>query len=159
MSLYADDDFLLTIAHQARVAYGTQRLNACSEALQQRQTLATLGIDAADDEWQRRFRRLCKLLRIDRNVRLLQSTFLKTPIAVGLIKPLIIVPASVFLQMDPRQLECIIAHELIHIRRYDCLINILQSVVEIAFFYHPAVWWISKARCWALNVTATSPER
>ena len=49
MSLYADDDFLLTIAHQARVAYGTQRLNACWEALQQRQTLATLGIDAADD--------------------------------------------------------------------------------------------------------------
>jgi len=103
----------------------------------------TIGIDAADDEWHRRFAGLCKLLRVDHNVRLLRSTFIKTPIAVGLIKPLIIMPASVFLQMDPRQLECIIAHELVHIRRYDCLINILQSVVEIAFFYHPAVWWIS----------------
>jgi len=103
----------------------------------------TLGVGPADGEWQARFAKLCDLLRVDRKVELLQSGFVNTPIAVGFIKPLIIVPASVFMQMDPRQLECIIAHELIHIRRYDCLVNVFQSVVEILFFYHPAVWWIS----------------
>lgn len=49
MSLYADDDFLHTIAHQAQVGYGTQRLNVCWDALQQWQTHATLGTYAAHD--------------------------------------------------------------------------------------------------------------
>ena len=103
----------------------------------------TLGIAPADNGWQKRFQRLAISLGIDRKVALLQSSFIQTPIAVGLIKPLIIIPASVFLQMDPSQLECIIAHELIHIRRYDCVINVFQSVAEIFFFYHPAIWWMS----------------
>jgi peptidoglycan/xylan/chitin deacetylase (PgdA/CDA1 family) len=94
----------------------------------------TTGVSPVDGEWQRRFAQLSRLLAVDRKVILLRSSFLK---------PLIIVPTSVFLQMDPGQLESIIAHELIHIRRYDCLVNIFQSIAEILFFYHPAVWWIS----------------
>jgi beta-lactamase regulating signal transducer with metallopeptidase domain/peptidoglycan/xylan/chitin deacetylase (PgdA/CDA1 family) len=103
----------------------------------------TTGVSPVDGEWQRRFAQLCRLLAVDRKVTLLRSSFVNTPIAVGFLKPLIIVPTSVFLQMDPGQLESIIAHELIHIRRYDCLVNIFQSIAEILFFYHPAVWWIS----------------
>nr|MBA3769059.1 polysaccharide deacetylase family protein [Blastocatellia bacterium] len=38
----------------------------------------------------------------------------------------------------------VIAHEMIHIRRLDPLVNALQSVIETIFFYHPAVWWISR---------------
>jgi hypothetical protein len=34
MSLSADDEFLNVIAHQARVAYATQQLSTCREALQ-----------------------------------------------------------------------------------------------------------------------------
>ncbi|HXH68818.1 MAG TPA: M56 family metallopeptidase [Pyrinomonadaceae bacterium] len=47
--------------------------------------------------------------------------------------------------MNPQQLETILAHELIHIRRYDNLVNFAQSFVEILLFYHPCVWWISAA--------------
>jgi bla regulator protein blaR1 len=32
---------------------------------------------------------------------------------------------------------------LAHIKRNDYLINILQSIAEIIFFFHPAMWWIS----------------
>lgn len=95
------------------------------------------------DEWHERFARLCGEFRIGRTVQLIGSNFVQTPIAVGVFRPLIILPASVFLQMDPRQLESIIAHELVHIRRYDPLVNMLQSIAEILFFYHPGVWWIS----------------
>ena len=42
------------------------------------------------------------------------------------------------------QLESILAHELAHIRRHDYLVNLLQTVVETLFFYHPAVWWLSR---------------
>ena len=41
------------------------------------------------------------------------------------------------------QMEALLLHELAHIRRYDYLVNALQSMVEALLFYHPAVWWVS----------------
>jgi peptidoglycan/xylan/chitin deacetylase (PgdA/CDA1 family) len=95
------------------------------------------------EEWSVRFREICRGLGITRSIHLVASSSVSTPIAIGIIKPLIIVPAGLFLQMDPRQLESVIAHELIHIRRHDPLINLIQTVAEAVFFYHPALWWIS----------------
>ncbi|MEZ0274346.1 MAG: penicillin-binding transpeptidase domain-containing protein, partial [Roseimicrobium sp.] len=43
-----------------------------------------------------------------------------------------------------KEVEMILAHEFAHLRRHDYLVNLLQSVVETLFFYHPAVWWISR---------------
>src|SRR5947207_7878083 len=40
-------------------------------------------------------------------------------------------------------MEALLLHELAHIRRYDYLVNALQSMVEALLFYHPAVWWVS----------------
>ena len=102
------------------------------------------GESLINTEWHDRFSALYAKLRVDRAVRFAQSNLVSTPIAFGVFKPLIIVPAGLFLQMDPRQIESIIAHELIHIRRHDPLVNIVQNVVEVLFFYHPGVWWISK---------------
>src|SRR5439155_1147469 len=31
-----------------------------------------------------------------------------------------------------------------HVRRYDYLVNLVQSVIETLLFYHPAVWWVSQ---------------
>ena len=106
--------------------------------------IKTRGISAANAEWQERFTVLCERLKITRAVRLLQSNLVETPVVVGWLKPLILIPASVFLQINPKELETVIAHELVHIRRYDCLVNFAQSVVEVLFFYHPCAWWISK---------------
>ncbi len=41
------------------------------------------------------------------------------------------------------QLEIIIAHELAHIRRHDYLLQFIQGIIELVFFYHPVVWWLS----------------
>ena len=98
---------------------------------------------AAGGEWVGRFSQLCQKLDLQRSVRLLGSNFVKTPIAVGILKPVIIVPASVFLQIPADELETIIAHELIHIRRYDPLVNIVQNAIGTVLFYHPCVWWMS----------------
>jgi len=93
--------------------------------------------------WQAKFSGLCERLKIKQTVKLLQSKIVKTPMVIGWLKPIILVPTSVFLCMNQKELETIIAHELLHIRRYDYLINFAQSFVEVLFFYHPAVWWIS----------------
>jgi TonB family protein len=38
----------------------------------------------------------------------------------------------------------LLAHELAHIKRYDYVINLLQSLIEVFLFFHPAVKWISQ---------------
>lgn len=103
----------------------------------------TREISAVEKEWQNRFAAICARLKITQTVRLVQSNLIKTPMVVGWLKPVILIPATVFLQMSPRELETILAHELLHIRRLDNLVNCLQSFAEILFFYHPCGWWIS----------------
>ncbi len=100
-------------------------------------------IQAVDEQLQGRLAALYDRLKVRRFVGLFSSEIVGTPIAVGWLKPMIILPASALLQIDPRGLETVIAHELVHISRHDTLVNILQNVVEIVFFYHPGVRWIS----------------
>ncbi|HUS72214.1 MAG TPA: M56 family metallopeptidase [Sedimentisphaerales bacterium] len=63
--------------------------------------------------------------------------------AVGYLRPMVLLPAAMVTQMQPEMLEAVIAHELAHIRRLDLWINLAQRVTETLLFYHPAVWWLS----------------
>ena len=57
---------------------------------------------------------------------------------------MILLPTSWLTELPPDMLESIIAHELAHIRRGDLWVNLLQRVIEVLLFYHPAVWWLSQ---------------
>ncbi|HEV7644882.1 MAG TPA: M56 family metallopeptidase [Pyrinomonadaceae bacterium] len=103
----------------------------------------TRQISEPEKFWREKFSAVCEKLEITQKVKLLSSKLVETPIVIGWLKPVILIPASVFFQIDPQELETIIAHELIHIRRRDYLVNFAQSLIEILFFYHPGVWWIS----------------
>ena len=64
-------------------------------------------------------------------------------VAVGFIRPVVLIPASWLTQLTPQMIEAIIAHELAHIRRGDLWVNLVQRIIETLLFYHPAVWWLS----------------
>jgi bla regulator protein BlaR1 len=81
---------------------------------------------------------------IRRPVRLLGSMGIDTPMLVGWLRPVILLPISMLSGFTPQQIELIIAHELGHIRRWDYLVNLLQVVIETVLFYHPVVHWISR---------------
>lgn len=104
---------------------------------------ATQGCESPAEEWAARFTALCQRLRISQPVRLLCSAAVQVPLAAGWLRPVVLVPASLFTSLSPTQLEAILAHELAHIRRHDYLINLFQCAVESLFFFHPAVWWIT----------------
>jgi beta-lactamase regulating signal transducer with metallopeptidase domain/uncharacterized GH25 family protein len=88
--------------------------------------------------------RLARRMGITRTVRLLVSAIIDSPMVIGAIKPVILLPASLLCGLSPAQLESLLAHELAHVRRHDYLVNLLQGVVETVLFYHPAVWWVSR---------------
>ena len=87
--------------------------------------------------------RLKGRMRIRGTVRLLESIQVQVPMAVGWLRPVILLPATALTGLPPDQIEAILAHELAHIGRYDYLVNLVQSMVETLLFYHPAAWWIS----------------
>ena len=74
----------------------------------------------------------------------IRSANINQAVAVGLLKPMVLIPASWLSEIPLKSLEAIVAHELAHIRRFDLWVNLLQRFSEALFFYHPAVWWISK---------------
>jgi beta-lactamase regulating signal transducer with metallopeptidase domain len=98
----------------------------------------------APADWQHRLAALASRVGISGPVRLFVSSLAQTPIAVGHLRPVVLVPIGALAGLPADQLEALLAHELAHVFRYDYLANLLQSVVEALLFYHPAVWWISR---------------
>jgi hypothetical protein len=82
-------------------------------------------------------------LKISRPVRLLESALIKVPVAVGWLKPVILVPVGMLAQLSADQIESILLHELAHISRRDYLVNLVQNVVDTLFFFNPALLWVS----------------
>ncbi len=87
--------------------------------------------------------RISTQLNIVTQVQILESLKVKTPMVVGMLKPVILLPFGLISGFTPKQIECILAHELAHIKRYDFAINLFQSLIEVLLFFNPAVWWIS----------------
>ena len=88
--------------------------------------------------------RLMGKMNISKNVAIRLTSYGVSPITFGYLKPIILIPAGLVLQLTPVQLEAIIAHELAHVKRNDYLINLLQSGLEVIFFYHPCYWWMNQ---------------
>lgn len=86
---------------------------------------------------------LAQRMGMTRTLRVLVSAIPDGPSVIGWFRPAILLPAATILNLTPDQLEAILAHEIAHLRRYDDIVNIVQSVIETLLFYHPAVWWVS----------------
>ena len=93
----------------------------------------------APDVWQDRLNQLA----IKQKIRLLESYAVEAPVVFGYLKPVILMPVGIFSGLSISQVEAILAHELAHIKRNDYLINLLQSMVEIIYFFNPWVWLLS----------------
>ena len=66
------------------------------------------------------------------------------PVVFGLIRPAILLPASIITELTPDQIRAILAHEMAHLKRYDHLVVVFQRIVEAFLFFHPTTWWFSR---------------
>jgi beta-lactamase regulating signal transducer with metallopeptidase domain len=71
------------------------------------------------------------------------SEHVEVPSLIGLLRPLLLVPPGVDDSLAEEAIEAILAHELAHVRRRDFAANLVQGLVEIPLFFHPAAHWIS----------------
>lgn len=92
-----------------------------------------------------RFAWLAKRLKLRRTPRLLISDRVAAPMALGIFRTVVVLPAALLTAMSPPMIEALLIHELAHLRRSDFAVNLLQCLAETLLFYHPAVWWVSRA--------------
>lgn len=89
-----------------------------------------------EDGWARGW---IKIQGLKRRVRLRQSDRVGTPLTYGLLRPVILVPAS--MEWDDReQASYILCHELTHIRRWDPLTKLLLAAALCIHWFNPLVW-------------------
>lgn len=106
--------------------------------------LRRVGVTRAASSLESAAARIARRLGLRRAVDVWESTLTCAPIVVGYLKPVVLLPASLAASIPAAQLEAILAHELAHVRRHDFLLNLAQTLLETLFFYHPAVWWLSR---------------
>lgn len=96
-----------------------------------------------EDEWALYIKETAENLGIHRLVSLAQLASINTPVVIGYLKPVILIPMGMVTGLSTEQLQTIFLHELAHIKRNDYLVNVIQSLVEVVLFFNPFVWRIS----------------
>lgn len=96
-----------------------------------------------DKTWTTRFGLLLAKLDVGQAIELRETSRIATPMVVGVLRPIVLMPIGLLTGISPQQFEAIVAHELAHIRRHDYLINLIQSIVEVVYFFNPVLWWLS----------------
>jgi beta-lactamase regulating signal transducer with metallopeptidase domain len=109
--------------------------------------------DCVDLAVVRRVRHLATSLGIRRDVRLLQADELAAPVAFGVWRPAVALPATFAGDFAPRQQEAILAHELAHLAAFDPAWQFFADLVCAALWWHPAAWW-ARHRLHATSETA-----
>jgi beta-lactamase regulating signal transducer with metallopeptidase domain len=105
--------------------------------------LRTTALTECPDAVRAAFARLAKAIGLRRTVLLRISSAIAGPVTVGALRAIVLLPVSAVTLLSLDELEVVLAHELAHVRRADFFWNLVQTVVETLFFFHPAVWWIS----------------
>ena len=96
-----------------------------------------------NNEWSDLLQHLAQQLEIGKVVSLAQSARIHSPLIVGFLKPMVLIPVGMFSGLSSEQIETIFIHELAHIRRHDYIVNLIQSIFETVFFFNPFVWILS----------------
>jgi beta-lactamase regulating signal transducer with metallopeptidase domain len=76
-------------------------------------------------------------LGIIKPVKVYVSEWISSPLTIGFIKPLILLPVSAINNLTVQQLEAILLHELSHIKRQDYIINLVLSLMQTVLYFNP----------------------
>src|SRR5262245_51090311 len=89
----------------------------------------------------------CGALRAGK-VRLALSDEIRSPILLGVLRPMIVFPADIAAWTTSAERCAMLRHELAHVARRDHYVNLFQTVLGAVFFFHP----LARYACRQLSV-------
>lgn len=84
-------------------------------------------------------RRLARVMRVPRRLRFLRSDRVAMPMAFGVWRPAVVLPADAD-QWSTDRLRAVLLHELGHVRRRDCLSQVAANLALALLWFHPLAW-------------------
>ena len=101
------------------------------------QKLKTIGIKKIDSGLRVWVNRIAQQIGLLKPIRVYVSSLISSPITIGFIKPIILIPVSAITHLNSSQIEAVLLHELTHIRRNDYLMNFVLVLIKTIFYYNP----------------------
>lgn len=78
------------------------------------------------------------------NARVVTDEAVDGPLVQGCVRPRILLPASLVRSWSRKELDAVLLHELIHLRRLDPAARAFGNLLQIVYFFHPVVWWVRR---------------
>jgi len=103
------------------------------------QFIRTSGLKKIDVNWRMYVRRTAAAMGITREVKIWLSEWVTSPVTIGYLKPIILIPVAAISNLTPHQVEAVILHELSHIHRYDYFLNLILSFIKTILYFNPFV--------------------
>jgi len=99
--------------------------------------IRTKNIRKIEIQWRLFVKKMTAYLDIRRPVQVWISENITSPVTVGFLKPVILVPLAAVNQLSTYQMEAVLLHELAHIKRYDYLLNVITVIIRTIFYFNP----------------------
>ena len=80
-------------------------------------------------------------LAVRRKIRVLQSPGLNGPLAFGILRPSVGLPADFAAKFSRAEQDAMLAHELAHLAAHDPLWYLLADLGSAALWWQPLAWW------------------
>jgi len=87
---------------------------------------------------------VCEALGVPELPPLVSSQRVGSPIAIGIIRPMVVLPVDLLEVLDAGQLRDVLIHECAHVLRRDHVIGLLQRLAEMLFWPHPLVHLLNR---------------
>lgn len=103
------------------------------------QVIRSYGLSKIDAEWRLFVNSTAERMGIRKPVHIWLSEWVTSPVTIGWLKPVILVPVAAINNLSTQQMEAVLLHELSHIRRYDYLLNLVISFIRVVLYFNPFV--------------------
>jgi bla regulator protein BlaR1 len=103
------------------------------------QAIRQYELSKIDVQWRIFIKNMAARMGIKKPVHIWLSGIVTSPVTIGYIKPVILLPLAAINQLSIQQLEAVLLHELAHIRRYDYFINLIIRFIQSVLYFNPFV--------------------
>jgi bla regulator protein BlaR1 len=103
------------------------------------QVIRRYGLSRADVQWRMFVQKIAARMDIRKPVYVWMSELVSSPVTIGYLKPVILLPIAAVNHLSTQQIEAVLLHELSHIKRYDYFINLLTKLIQTVLYFNPFV--------------------